>query len=504
MKNVTIIGGGACGVAVSIELFLQIVTWGHSNEIEITLIEKEEELGYGLAFGTDQPGHILNTQADLMGIHAAEPRHFADWLKAHGGKSRKDVKGKGSTGHAYTTRKLYGDYVSDQAEYYFHKARMTGVQLEVVHAEAIDIQRTGSTYEVICSNGMLIFAHYVVLALGTPKPNNYGYLNDHSGYIDFPWPSKRIIQSVEGNDHVGILGSSLSAVDTIMTLVDNGHKGKISLFSPDGMLPRVQPEETRHYKRRFLTSENIHRIKRKTLNRVGIRKIFQLFRQEVEEYYGKQIDWKGVKRTGKSAKTFLKWDISCAEKGGDAIMMVAYSLRYEAADIWSSLNIAEKERFKRWLGSHWMINRHAMPLFNAYRISSLFDEGFLNVHAGLSRVEVDSNSGTFLIQMEKKDNVRVNKLINSTGSSSTLSQMNCQLIDNLLKKDYLTEYPVGGALINERTMQTISPKGGDGIYALGHIVNGMMLDVNAVWFNVRTAATLTKEIICKVQNERVC
>src|SRR5690606_18974251 len=145
MKNVTIIGGGACGVAVSIELLLQIVSWGLSNEIKITLIEKEEEIGYGLAFGTDQPSHILNTQADLMGIHAAEPGHFADWLKVHGGKRRKDVKGSGATGQAYTTRKLYGDYVADQAKYYFQKARDEGVQLEVVQAEAVDIRRTGST-----------------------------------------------------------------------------------------------------------------------------------------------------------------------------------------------------------------------------------------------------------------------------------------------------------------------------------------------------------------------
>src|SRR5690606_21534155 len=135
MKNVTIIGGGACGVAVSIELFLQIATRGLSNEIKITLIEKEREVGYGLAFGTDQPGHILNTQADLMGIHAAEPSHFADWLKVHGGKKREDVKGSGATDNTYTTRKLYGDYVADQAEYYFQKARESGVQLEVVHAE---------------------------------------------------------------------------------------------------------------------------------------------------------------------------------------------------------------------------------------------------------------------------------------------------------------------------------------------------------------------------------
>ncbi|HLU90407.1 MAG TPA: FAD/NAD(P)-binding protein, partial [Cyclobacteriaceae bacterium] len=132
MKNVTIIGGGPCGVAVGIELFLQIVNRKLQHKIKITLLEKDAEIGYGLAFRTDQPGHLLNTQADLMGIHADEPRHFAGWLKVHGGKNRKDVKGEGETEDSYTTRKLYGDYVSAQAQYYFQKARETGVQFNLL------------------------------------------------------------------------------------------------------------------------------------------------------------------------------------------------------------------------------------------------------------------------------------------------------------------------------------------------------------------------------------
>src|SRR5690606_33854721 len=215
----------------------------------------------------------------------------------------------------------------------------------VVQAEAMDIEWTGAHYEVVCENGTRFPSQYVVLAVGTPKPNNYEYLNEVSGYIDFPWPSERIIQGIGKNEHVGVLGSSLSAVDAIMTLVDNGHRGSISLFSPDGMLPRVQPEETKALTRKFLTLENIHRIRRKTLQPVGIEKIFELFQREVEEYSGKPIDWKGLRREGKPAGPILSDDISSAEKGGDAILALCYALRYDAAEIWSSFNVPEKERF---------------------------------------------------------------------------------------------------------------------------------------------------------------
>src|SRR5690554_870718 len=263
MKNITIIGGGACGTAVFIELLLQIAPSELSKETKITIIEKDEQLGQGLAFGTKQPGHLLNTQAELMGIHVHEPAHFSEWLKVHGGKDRKDVKGKGETEHAYTTRKLYGDYVSDQARYYLERAREKDIPLEVITAEAIDIQRDMETYEVICHNGMRIASDYIVLALGTPKPNNYKELSQYPQYIDFPWPSPRIINKVNAEDHVGILGTSLSAIDAVMTLVDNGHKGKISLFSPDGMLPKVQPQKNKNYQRKFLTVTHIRSEERR-------------------------------------------------------------------------------------------------------------------------------------------------------------------------------------------------------------------------------------------------
>lgn len=503
MKNITIIGGGACGVAVYVELILQIITLELTNEAKITLIEKDKHIGYGLAFVTDQPGHLLNTQADLMGIHAAEPGHFADWLKTHGGKERKDVKGNGSTDHTYTTRKLYGDYVAEQAAFYIEKAKEKGVQLDVLHAEAIDIHREMESYVVICRSGLRVPSDFIVLALGTPKPNNYQKLGKLTQYIDFPWPSEKIIQRIKPEDHVGILGSSLSAIDATMTLVDNGHTGKITFFSPDGMLPRVQPEANKSYQRKFLTTENIHQLKRKTLKNISVKQVFRMFQQEVEDLSGKLIDWKSFDRTGKSGEQFLNYDIDSAEKGGDELTTVVYSLRGDASPIWSLFCVEEKQRFKKWFGSHWMINRHAMPLHNAYRLKSLIKERRLEIIPEFADVSFDEKADKFHMKLASSEVKQVDKLINSTGSSSHLEQMECTLLDNLLKKKYISKYPIGGALINERTMRVVSPQGGEGIYALGHIVNGLLLDVNAVWFNVRTAATLSKDILFNLRDGRI-
>ncbi len=71
-------------------------------------------------------------------------------------------------------------------------------------------------------------------------------------------------------------------MDAIMTLVDNGHKGEIILFSPDGLLPRVQPIEIKKIERKKLRLDVLHSIQRKTLKQPQIKDIFRCFQQEVE------------------------------------------------------------------------------------------------------------------------------------------------------------------------------------------------------------------------------
>src|SRR5690606_34393279 len=196
-------------------------------------------------------------------------------------------------------------------------------------------------------------------------------------------------------------------------------------------------------------------------------------------------------------------DIAMAERGGDVLSDVIYSLRYDAGGIWKTWDEEEKDRFKKWLGSHWTVYRHAMPLHNAYRLRELFRQKRLHIYPGLEAVEFNPRQRTFHLALEAYASKTVDKLINATGIPSYLSEMGCTLVDNLLQKKHLSPYSVGGACIDELTMQAISPKGGEGIYVLGHLANGILLDVNAVWFNVRTAAILCEHLLSQIRNGRV-
>src|SRR5690606_25185062 len=151
-NTIGIIGGGACGVAAFAELIVHLKIAGKHTSTTILLIEKSDDIGLGLAFGTEQPGHLLNTQADLMGIHSFEPEHFAIWLKKNRDEVMQEVKGEDPLTESHTTRRLYGKYIQEQFSHYLQKARNIGLNLEIIHDEVIDLIPDGDRWKIALAN----------------------------------------------------------------------------------------------------------------------------------------------------------------------------------------------------------------------------------------------------------------------------------------------------------------------------------------------------------------
>lgn len=497
--NITIIGGGACGISAFVELFLQLRIAGFHRNTCITIIEENKEVGKGLAFGTRQPGHILNTQADLMGIHVDEPEHFSDWLIENESQVESEVVDNQGQQEAFATRRLYGDYLKSQFEHYLKLAEQEGMQVSVIHAQADRVSNLKSGFKIHLTNGKSQQSDFVLLAPGTPIANNYAELEKHSTYFASPWPSEPLLKKIPKDAQVGILGSSLSAIDALMTLEDNGYTGKITCYSLDGLLPRVQPDDQPMPERKYITLRNLHEIQRTKLRRPTVKDMLRLFMKEAEALEGKKIDWKATARTGKNAAILLKGDIALAKKGGDALTNIPYSLRYDSTKMWKWLEESEKLKFKKWLGGLWGINRHCMPLVNAQRIASLFKDGRLSIVPDLTSVAFDDQSEAFQLAYGKEQLANEKYLINATGPASAVKMMKSELMQNLAKEGIIEPDPVGGIRINPDTMQvTLDGKSTGGLYAVGHITNGTLLDVNAVWFNVKMIGKLCRHLTSEI------
>jgi uncharacterized NAD(P)/FAD-binding protein YdhS len=62
----------------------------------------------------------------------------------------------------------------------------------------------------------------------------------HDNFSITPFPLKDNLFSADADEHVGIIGSGLTAIDLIFGLVANNDRGPITIMSRRGLLPAVR------------------------------------------------------------------------------------------------------------------------------------------------------------------------------------------------------------------------------------------------------------------------
>jgi uncharacterized NAD(P)/FAD-binding protein YdhS len=495
--SITIIGMGACGVAAFAEATIRLAA-APIPGIELHLVSREEDMGPGLAFGTDQPGHLLNTESRLMGLYASEPGHFREWLA--------DRRPLDPNGVEYASRAEYGDYIRQILADAYRRARQAGIPVHVHRSEAVAIEGNRDSAFIRLYDGTVIESHYTLLAIGTPKPIRFEALDDQPGYYDFPWPARRLREGIGDEQDVIILGSSLSAIDAFATLVDQDHRGLIHFVSKDGMLPRVEipaPEDT--YPRAHFTLSQMRRLIRERGPRFSIVDLFRLFRREADEAaaaQGEQIDWQAEDRMQRPALEGLPVDIARAESRREIFQRILTSARFEASEMWDLLGPRDRDRFTRWLAPHFATARFTMPMTNACRLAESARRGQLHVHGGVKDTVRDAERQMFVSTLADGRTVCAPIVVNATGTAMTLDEIPDPLIVQLADRQWLHPHPSGGIQAHRQTGEVIThDREAPRLYAVGQLVNGVQRDTNAVWFNVQCAERAVQDMLIKIAGE---
>jgi uncharacterized NAD(P)/FAD-binding protein YdhS len=431
MKNLTIIGGGASGTLLAINL----LRCSNSGPVTVNLIERRDRVGAGVAFSTDKETHLLNVPAGKMGAFPDDVGDFHRWLKVNGYECSESD---------FVPRKLFGRYLQDL----LHTACDAAgpVKLRLINDEAVDVS-VDRNVRVSLASGEVLETEKLILAFGNflpphPSVQSLAFASSER-YFHSPWAND-MYASIRPDDSVFIIGTGLSMTDVALHLESLGHRGKITALSTRGLLPATH--------RLGFSYPSIHEELR-GLHRIT--EVLKVVRQHAEKAQTNGSDWRAV----------------------------IDSLRPHTQEIWTSLPHEEKEYFRLHLSRYWDVARHRMPPKAAEKLGRMRLSGQLEIVKGRLR-DIKQNGGFniryFSDGVDKQASAGV--LINCIGSESNYEKIDVPLIQNLLKRGLIQpdSLRLGLNATPDGHIIGLNDRPSDVMFTLGTALKGILWESTAI------------------------
>jgi uncharacterized NAD(P)/FAD-binding protein YdhS len=367
-RHVIIVGGGASGVLLACHLLRRA-----TSSLRVTIVEKRAEVGRGIAYCTANPDHLLNVRAANMSAFPDQPDHFWHWLCARESTPRDKVTwAPCSDPFCFVPRRIYGDYIASLIEPLLSNGGRPG-RLHVIQGECVAIDETRSGVAVALADGSSHFGDFAVLATGHEAPAPC------SGCYADPWTDPADA-GIPLDASILILGSGLTMVDYVLSLVLAGHRGPIVAISRRGLLPNAHRR-----------SEPFHIDAADVPFGAGLADLLRWCRKLVRSHAARGGDWRDV----------------------------IDGLRPFNQQIWQRLSVSARRRFLEHARAWWDVHRHRMAPEVEARIAATIAAGGLTVIAGkLSAVEPNASGALVRYRRRGKravETMQVAKVIECRG-----------------------------------------------------------------------------------------
>jgi uncharacterized NAD(P)/FAD-binding protein YdhS len=400
--DLAIIGGGAGGVLAAIHA-LRIA----QRAMRFVLIEPAERLGEGVAYATRYQEHLLNVPIRRMSAFNDAPADFLDYMMdiSNAGADRETLA------HQYAERRHYGHYLRDRLE----RARAASIAtLHIVRERVVGLAKADDALHLNLQGGESLSARGVLLAVGNaskPLPAR-GAGTLAAGTVIPAWDFDTV-KAIPVNASVCIVGSGLSMVDSVLSLADNGHRGKINVLSRHALLP---------------LSHGIHAVAdfdAQVLMAMNLRQRMRFLRVAARDAAAQGLPWQAVMER----------------------------IRPLGQSLWQSLSVADQRRFLRHAVRLWDVHRHRIAPQVHARIRELQMRGQLQQHRGRLDAVMPAGACARLVvrQPDGRDQpLDVDRIINAAGVEMRAQTMRNPLLLELLGAGHAQPGPHGIGLRTDR------------------------------------------------------
>jgi uncharacterized NAD(P)/FAD-binding protein YdhS len=424
--NIAIAGGGASGSILATELI--------RAGAAVTVVEPREQLGTGVAYSTTCPLHWLNAPASNMSSLHDDPGHFVRWLAA---------QGEDASDGRFVERFLYGRYLRST---FVELERAAGERFRHVRSIVNDIVLADNGVRVTCADGQTISADAFVVAIGNAEPASWPRIEPDAlatcRYFRSAWADGAIVAD-DADETVVVLGTGLTAIDAVLGLRYNGHRGPIFMVSRRGLLP--------HEHRVFDSPPAA------APDAENVRDLIGALRLEARRPSNDR-GWRGA----------------------------IDALRSQTNARWRSWGLDDQRRFVRHVLPYWNVHRHRVAPAAAKMVTDLIAAGTLRMVAGrIDQIRVTPQALDVSVRLRGQAgtlNIPAGRIINCSGPEHNVAKLPNPLIRSLLARGHLVPHPlqIGARVAADGALVAADGTPSPRLYAIGPVRYGTLIETTAI------------------------
>ena len=557
-----IIGGGLTGTSLLCQLVDALDRMGDAGRksafgLGIDIFEKHPVVGPGLPHNGAYvlPFHITNMCAGDMTVRIARPDDFQQWVRRNREavsprfdqqESAFSVSGGVDEHCAHYPREVMGEYLKSQFDDALKKAEDIGVEVKTwSRCEVVDLWGEDTNIYLIAVGDQGDRKRAGPFQGALLATGHWFESSRIDNYLSSPWPAAKLLDVIPPGAEVGVIGSSLSAIETALTLsaegrfkrLDSGRLSyekpdkprRLTLFSRQGLLPRVRGRIGQR-RNRYLTCERLRRLMDERPNQLTLIELFQLIDRELSAAYGVQINWRQVAEPSGAPARVLEQDIDRAVKGdgpeGELVWQtVLVQIFPVVRELYLSLSAAERRLFDQQFNTLFFVHAATQPVSNAEKLLALMEAGVVEIKKlGRDyRFEVNESTGEFEFYSGGTDGqcrlATFSFCVDARGQPRSIETDSSELTRNLLQRGLVQTERLepadhahsaasasGSILIDpdtHRVVHTDPEHGGNAgieLFAVGAMTRGQIIDASMAYGLARSTQRIANLLIKRLSD----